>query len=200
MRGKMREVAVADNPYGFRFVLTNQEDLRSIVIYYRNLYNDDAAVKESVAELNCAYGVENNELFLTTLDDTADSMFLQPWDRFSFVGILRASGEVAELRCKRERTDGGFEIDSYKGPVKENWTLISEAIEYYRNKPARKEFFDAYQKVNGQDISVLSKEAHKGLLAKFKRHYEKEYKLAGSNALCRILIPLIDLCEERGAA
>lgn len=200
MRGKMREVAVADNPYGFRFVLTNQEDLRSVVLYYRNLYNDDAAVKESVAELNCAYGVENNELFLASLDHTADSMFLQSWDRFSFVGILRATGEVLELRCKREKADGGFGIDSYKGPVKENWLLISEAVEYYRNKPARRAFFDTYQKENGQDISVLSKEAHKGLLTKFKRHYEKEYKIAGSNALCKILIPLINLCEERGAA
>ena len=200
LRSRMRELAPSENIRGFRFVLTNQEDLRNIILWYRNKYNDDTAVKESVAELNCAYGVENDEVFLAALDDVADQSMLQSWDRFSFVGILRATGEVMEVRCKRELADGGFVRDYCAGPVKEHWELLTDAMEYYRNRSARKAFFEAYEKEYGEDILKLKAEARKGLLTKFKRHYEKEYKRTSGNPLAKQLVQLIDLCEERGGA
>ncbi len=200
LRGRMKELAMSESTGGFRFVLTNQEDLRSIVLYYRNKYNDDSAVKETVAELNCAYGVENDEMFLTALSDTAEQTILKSWDRLSFVGILRATGEIIEVYCKRENADGSFGRDYCAGPVKEHWGLVLEAMEFYRNQPARKVFFDTYKQEHEDDILTLIKASHKGLLSKFKRHYEKEYKLAGGNALRKVLLPLIDLCEERGGS
>ncbi len=200
LRSRARELAVSENPEGFRFVLTNQEDLRRIVLYFRNKYNDDGAVKETIAELNCAYGVENDELFMAALSEAADQATCQHWDRFSFVGIRRGDGELLEVRCKREGANGSFNLDYYDGPAKEIWELVVEAMEYYRNQPARKAFFDAYKQEHEEDIAVLKKASHKGLLSKFKRHYEKEYKLAGGSALRKVLLPLIDLCEERGGA
>ena len=201
LRGKMRELSVPDNAEGFRFTLTTQDTLRQIVLWYRNKYNDDAAVKESVAELNCAYGVENEQLFLTARCREADSYFHHDWDRYWFVAVLKETGEVLELRCKREAEDGGFVADYDSGFAKEYWSLLWSAIEYYRNRHARKLFFDAYSKEHeGAQIEDLIKISHKGLLSKFKRHYEKEYKLIKGNPLEMTLLKMMDLCEEKGPA
>ena len=42
------------------------------------------------------------------------------------------------------------------------------------------------------------KSSHKGLLSKFKRHYEKEYKRIKGNPLEKTLLKMVDLCEEKG--
>ena len=199
LRGKMREMSVPDNVEGFQFVLTSQDTLRQIVLWYRNKYNDDAAVKESIAELNCAYGVENDKLFLTARCSDADSYFHHDWDRFWFVAIMKETDEVVEFRCRREAEDGSFVADYHSGSSKENWLLLSSAIEYYRNRNERKVFFDAYSaEHDGATIEDLMKNSHKGLLSKFKRHYEKEYKRIKGNPLEKILLKMVDLCEEKG--
>ena len=199
LRGKMREVSVPDNVEGFQFVLTSQETLRKIVLWYRNKYNDDAAVKESIAELNCAYGVENDKLFLTARCSDADSFVHRDWDRFWFVAIMKETDEVVEFRCRREAEDGSFVADYHCGSSKENWAILSVAIEYYRNRNERKQFFDAYSaEHDGARIEELVKSSHKGLLSKFKRHYEQEYKRIKGNPLEKILLKMVDLCEEKG--
>lgn len=199
LRGMLRELAPADNSNGFRFVLTGEERLRQIVLWYRNKYNDDAAVKESIAELNCAYGVENDKVFLTARCGDADSYVLHDWDRFLFVAILKETGEVLDFRCRREAEDGGFVADYYGGSSKEQWLLLESAVEFYRNRQERKLFFEAYsQKHGGETMDVLMKSAHKGLLSRFKRHYEKEYKRINENPLKKTLLKIVNLCEEKG--
>lgn len=199
LRGKIRELAPADNSKGFRFVLTGEETLRQIVLWYRNKYNDDAAVKESIAELNCAYGVENNKVFLTARCSVADSYFLHNWDRFWFVAILKETGEVLEFRCRREAEDGGFVADYYEGSSKDYWLLLESAMEFYRNRQERKLFFETYsQEHEGESIDDLMKTSHKGLLSKFKRHYEREYKRINDNPLKKTLLKIVNLCEEKG--
>lgn len=199
LRGKMRELSIPDNVEGFQFVLTTQDTLRQMVLWYRNKYNDDAAVKESIAELNCAYGVENDQLFLTARCSDADSYFHHDWDRYWFVAVLKETGEVMEVRCKREAEDGSFVADYYSGSAKEYWSFLSSAIEYYRNRHERKLFFDAYSADHdGTQIEDLMKSSHKGLLSKFKRHYEKEFKRVKGNPLEKTLLKMVDLCEEKG--
>lgn len=199
LRGMLRELAPADNTNGFRFVLSSEEALRQIVLWYRNKYNDDAAVKESIAELNCAYGVENDKVFLTARCSDADSYVLHDWDRFWFVAILKETGEVLDFRCRREAEDGGFVADYYGGSSKEQWLLLESAVEFYRNRQERKLFFEAYsQKHVGETMDVLMKSAHKGLLSRFKRHYEKEYKRINDNPLKKTLLKIVNLCEEKG--
>lgn len=199
LRGQIREMSITDNAEEFQFVLTSPDTLSKIVLWYRNKYNDDAAVKESVAELNCAYGVENDKVFLTARNSQADSCFHQDWDRCWFVAITKQTGEVLEFRCKREAEDGSFVADYHSGSSKENWELLSSAIEYYRNRCERKKFFDTYSAENdGATIEDLMKNSHKGLLSKFKRHYEKEYKRIKGNPLEQILLKMVDLCEEKG--
>ncbi len=199
LRGKMRELSVFNNEDGFQFVITEPEMLRKIVLWYRNKYNDDAAVREDIAELNSAYGVENEKVFLTAKNSEADSYSHRDWDRCWFVAIMKETGEVLEFRCRREAEDGGFVADYHSGSSKENWMLLSAAIEYYRNHHERKAFFDAYSaEHDGATIEDLMKSSHKGLLSKFKRHYEKEYKRINSNPLEKILLKMVDLCEEKG--
>ena len=198
LRGKIREQSEADKSKGFFFTLTSEETLRAIVISYRNKYNDDAAVKESIAELNCGYGVENDEWFLTARNSMADSYMLHNWDRLWFVALHKNTGEVMEFRCRREAEDGGLVADYYGGSSKEHWSVLAEAVEFYRNIPERKQFFEAYSKEhNGESIDELMKSSHKGLLAKFKRHYEKEYKRLNGNPLKDVLRKVVDLCEEK---
>lgn len=199
LRGKMRELAVSENAEGFQFVLTSPDTLRKIVLWYRNKYNDDAAVRESIAELNCAYGVENDKVFLTARNSEADSYFHSDWDKCWFVAIMKETGEVLEFRCRREAEDGSFVADYHCGSSKENWALLTAAIEYYRNRHERKVFFDAFSaEHDGATIEDLMKSSHKGLLSKFKRHYEKEYKRIKGNPLEQILLKMVDLCEEKG--
>lgn len=199
LRGKMRETSPAENTEEYQFVEIKEDNLRQIVLWYRKKYNDDAAVKESIAELNCAYGVESDKLFLTARCNAADSYFLQEWDRFWFVAILKETGEVMEFRCRREAEDGGFVADYFGGSSKEHWSLLVSAVEYYRNLPERKLFFEAYMRDHeGVQIADWMKNAHKGLLSKFKRHYEKEYKRVNDNLLKDILVKVVDLCEEKG--
>ncbi len=199
LRGKMRELAPVNNAEGFKFVLTTQETLRQIVLSYRKRYNDDDAVKECVAELNCAYGVENDKLFLTARCNSADSYLGYNWDRFWFVAVLKETEEIIEFRCRREEKNGGFVADYYDGPLEEYWPLVESALEYYRNVQERNKFFEQYsQEHNGEQIGDLKQSAHKGLLSRFKRHYEKEYKRVNDNLLKNILIKLVDLCEETG--
>ena len=199
LRGKMREESETANAEGFQFVLTTQDMLRQIVLWYRNKYNDDAAVKESVAELNCAYGVENEKLFLTARCSDADSYFHHDWDRFWFVAINKENGDVMELRCKREAEDGSFVADYCDVSSKEYLPLLFSGIEYYRNRHERNLFFDAYSREHeGAKIEDLVKSSHKGLLSKFKRHYETEYKRIKGNPLEKTLLKLVDLCEEKG--
>lgn len=199
LRGQMREMSIFDNAGGFQFVLTSPGTLRKIVLWYRNKYNDDEAVKESIAELNCAYGVENDKVFLIARNSEADSYSHRDWDRCWFVAIMKETEEVLEFRCRREAEDGSFVADYHSGSSKENWSLLTSAIEYYRNHYERKRFFDAYSAENdGATIEDLMKSSHKGLLSKFKRHYEKEYKRIKGNPLEQILLKMVDLCEEKG--
>lgn len=199
LRGKMREASSLENLEGFKFVLTTKETLRQIVLGYRNMYNDDAAVKESIAGLNCAYGVENEEVFLTARCKEADSLYASVEERLWFVAILKETGELMEFRCRREREDGGFVADYYGGASKENWTLLTAALEYYKNRQERKQFFDSYSREHeGEQITDLMKKSHKGLLSRFKRHYEKEYQRIQGNPLSKVLLKLVDLCEKRG--
>lgn len=199
LRGEMRERSVPENEEGFEFVLTSPEILRKIVLRYRNKYNDDAAVRESIAELNCAYGVENDKVFLTAGNSDADSYFHRDWDRCRFVALMKETDEVLEFRCRREAQDGSFVADNHSGSYKENQVIILSAAEYYRNRHARKKFFDSYSaEHDGATIEELMKSSHKGLLSKFKRHYEKEYKRIKGNPLEKMLLKMVDLCEEKG--
>ncbi len=200
LRGRMKELSPVNNTEGFQFVLTEKDTLRQIILWYRKKYNDDEAVKECIAELNCAYGVENNELFLTALDSVADASIINPNDRLSFVAILRKTGEVTEFCCKRQAQDGGFVADYYGDLEKEHWALLVCAMDFYRNQREREVFFENYIKEHdGETIADLMKKSHKGLLTKFKRHYEKEYKRVNGNPLAKTLLKLVDLCEKRGA-
>lgn len=200
LRGRIRELTSIDNSEGFQFVLTGEEYLRQIVIWYSNKYNDDAAVKESIADLNCANGVENDKVFLTAGCSEADSYFQHDWDLW-FVAILKETGEVLEFRCRREAEDGGFVADYYDGFSTENWLLLESALEFYRNQQERRLFFETYsQEHEGKSIDDLMKTCHNGLLSKFKRHYEKEYKRIKDNPLKKTLLKIMDLCEEKGPA
>lgn len=198
MRGIMRELSPIENMEGFEFVLTPEEHLRQIVLWYRNKYNDDETVKECVAELNCAYGVQNKNIFITGLNETADSSCSQTWDYSRFIAIILDTKEIVEIESRRQNIDGSFVLEYRAGLIKEWWSLFESGMEYYRNQATRKAFFDAYESEHGNEcIRDLMKSSHKGLLSRFKRHYEKEYKLAKSNPLSKALLKLVDLCEEK---
>lgn len=198
MRGIMRELSPIDNAEGFAFIFTPDDYLRLILMWYRNKYNDDEAVKECVAELNCAYGVQNSKLFITGRNEIADSNFSQTWDYSEFIVILLETKEIVEIRCRRQDINGGF-VSEYKSDlINEYWPLLEKGMEYYRNHAVRNDFFDAYEQENeSKSIKDLMKKSHKKLLSKFKRHYENEYKLAKENPLSKSLLKLVNLCEEK---
>lgn len=196
LRGKMRELSTAENGEGFEFVLMPEEYLRKIVLWYRNKYNDDDAVKESVAELNCAYGVKNSKAFITGLNEAADS---RHYAACEFVAVLLETGEIIEFSCRREAVDGSFVTGCGDCLVKEQWRVLESGIEYYRNRAAREDFFEAYRREHeNESIGDLMEKSHKRLLSKYKRHYEKEFKLARSNPLSKTLLKLVDICEQKG--
>ncbi len=150
------------------FVPTSENDWMQFIDWYRERFHSESAVKENVMELNCAYGVKSDELFLVGLDANAEKMNLDKWDTMSFIGILYRTGEIFEVRCKGKETNGTYEIDYKVGSVQQNWELIRDGILYYRNPLVRKHFFDNYQREFGEHVESRMYRTNQEMLARME--------------------------------
>ncbi|MBQ9142945.1 MAG: hypothetical protein IJX63_14325, partial [Lachnospiraceae bacterium] len=130
IRGRIAELSPAENKGAFQFVETEQSTLTLIVEWYRNKYHDEDAVKEELAYLNCAYGVQNEQFFLTSASEAADSLMNHSWDMYDFVAVSLETRVLLEFRCRRKGQDGSFELDYYQGPVKEHYEVLMEAVSF----------------------------------------------------------------------
>lgn len=199
LRGRIAETSPTENRKHFKFVLTEQEKLTWIVEWYQKKYGDDEAVKEVLAFLNCAYGVQNEELFLAASSEASDSLNNHSWDKYDFIAMRLPEHEVIDFRCKRNSSDGSFDLDYSSQELTSEFTgVLMEAVSFYRNAAEREAFFEEYKRNhNGANIYALKKERHKALFASLKRSYEEEWQRIGNNPLADTLRKLVTLCEER---
>lgn len=198
IRGRIAELLPAENKGAFQFVETEQSTLTLIVEWYRNKYHDEDAVKEELAYLNCAYGVQNEQFFLTSASEAADSLMNHSWDRYDFVAVSLETRELLEFRCRRKGQDGGFELDYYQGSVKEHYEVLMEAVSFFRNETEREQFFEKVERSHGgKNMYVLKEEAHEALFSIFAPSYEAEMQRIGDNPLADTLKKMVELCENR---
>lgn len=196
LRGAIEELTPIENIHGFKYVLTDKSRLSAIVDYYSKKYNDEEAVKDVLACLNCAYGVENEEVFVTALSDEADSIGNSDYSRYEFIAILLKNNTIVEFHCNRSSTDGSLQrgyrsIDDFS-------QILMDAVYFYRNKPERDAFCQEYSNThNGASIRDLKYAAHDELYATFAASYGEEMERIGDNPLADILKELINICEKK---
>lgn len=196
LRGIIEELSPIENIHGFKYVLTSKSRLSTIVDYYSNKYNDEEAVKEVLAFLNCAYGVENKEVFVTALNDEADNIGNSDYKRYEFIAILLKDNTVVEFHCNRDTTDGSLQrgyrsIDDFP-------QILMDAVYYYRNKPERDAFCQKYSNThNGASIRDLKYATHDELYATFASSFGEEMERIGDNPLADTLKELINICEKK---
>lgn len=142
IRRLARENSVPDEG-GYSFVKTDADILAIIKDSLMNEWHDTDIVKKETSELNCAYEVQNDKIFLTGASNTANYSTLHSWDIIEFAVVALKEKQACLFRCKIEN-DGLFSFDSYinKYPIlKEYSESISNAISFYRNQKARDAFF-----------------------------------------------------------
>lgn len=194
IRGKIKERSPIDNHQHFAFVLTSKERNEQIVNYYRKKYRDKAAIKECLAEYNCLYGVQNENVFVTALNESAEN--LDEWERFKmeFVAVNLKDGEVMEFRCERNLEDGSLEIvgSSFESML----SVMIGGVDFLRNQIEREKFFQEYQQENeGVAIHVQKKETRKKLFSKLGTMYQDLKNRIGKNPLKATLKSFVELCE-----
>lgn len=83
IRRLARENSVPDEG-GYSFVKTDADILAIIKDSLMDKWQDTDIVKEETSELNCAYGVQNDKIFLTGASNTANYSTLHLWDIIEF--------------------------------------------------------------------------------------------------------------------
>lgn len=196
IRGKIKERSPIDNNQHFAFVLTSKERNEQIVNYYRNKYRNKAAIKECLAEYNCLYGVQNEDIFVAALNESAEN--LDEWERFrmEFVAVNLKDSEVMVFRCERNMEDGSLKI---LGCSLENLLpVMMGGVDFLRNQIEREKFFHEYQQENeGVSIQAQKTEARKKLFSKLGTMYQDLKNRIGKNPLKVTLKSFVELCEEK---
>ena len=186
-----------ENNHHFEFVFTSNEVLDNLILGYRKTCDDDA-LKECLFGLNCAYGVSNEDIFVTALTDIADSEISLYSDRLEFTVIDKYSGIVSEVHCKEFNEDGSLSPIVWNKELEDKYELIRDAIYYYLNAIERKRFFDHFENEHTESMKVYMEKCHKNLFRQFKNHYVEEYKRLSGHALQKELSDLLTLFEEAG--
>ena len=195
LRGMIIELLPNKNKDNYQFVLTKPELLDTIVKWYYDKYNDVEAVKEELYELNCVYGIQNEEVFLTSTSDETDSVYSRKCDWYSFIVVFLDNMEVADFRCKRSNEDGTFSID-YRSSGRISKREL-EAAEFFRNKMERTAFFEEYANQNdGEKVYDLKSEAHEALFKGFGASFQNLIERIGDNPLADTLKNFVELCEQ----
>lgn len=98
-------------------------------------------IVEILAQLNCVYGIQNETIFMTVLNDEADSLSNQSFDRYEFILDNLSDREVIDFECKHDLENGGFYIVR-KSPG--NLPQMSlAAVDFFRNQEeVCKDLFD----------------------------------------------------------
>ncbi len=193
LREKIALLAPTQNAVKFDFVPITESLLDSIVEWYQKKYDDNESLKEELAELNCVYGVQNDQFFLTSSTEAADILNNQSWDMYRFKMILFESGEVIGFSCKKNEK-GEFYINHKSSNNIPDATLA--AVNFFRNKEEREKFYADYaSKYGGENPYYLKSKAHKQLFRKLGSSFHGLSNRVGENPLADTLNKFVELCE-----
>ncbi len=183
---------------GFRFTAMPDKVLDTIFEHYNKQYNGDpAALRESLCDLNCTYGVEDDTLLLTSDSQPVDSYYHRSWDHYHFMIVLHGTESVYRVECKRDIADGRFRVYTCPEELLPYADAISDAVTCYRNRPAKNAFEKAMEQERpGFRLVNAMHDDRKRLMERIPScfGYLKE-RLTG-NPLAEILEALIAVCEE----
>lgn len=130
-----------DAPTPFAFVKTEPHLLEIIRERLLEKLGSTDAVKQYTAELNCAYGVQNNILFLTANSNAAFGNYIRSPENVRFLAVFPKSETVEAFSCS-VRSNGTLEPQNTEVPS-EMISLLTDAIAVFRSIPARSAFFQA---------------------------------------------------------
>lgn len=193
LREKIALLAPTQNADNFEFVLMDESILNTIVEWYQNKHEDNESVKEELAELNCVYGVQNDQFFLTSSTEAADILNNQSWDMYRFKMVLFESQEVIGFSCKKNQK-GEFYINHKSSNNIPDATLA--AVAFFRNKEEREKFYEDYAGKNGgENPYYLKAKAHKKLFHQLGSSFHGLSNRVGANPLADTLNKFVELCE-----
>jgi len=191
IRCRVLETSQIDNIHNFAFVFTKTEILDDIVGFYYSRYKDMEAVKESLAEFNCVYGVQNDDIFLTAMTDESESSYY----RRSFIMVDLKNKDIIEIECQQSMGKYGYCIQE-KFPA-EFLEVTMDAIAFFRNQPQREKFFEEYaNNHDGEKLYYTKDKARKKWFATLGKTFSKLLKRIGENPLSDTLKTFVDFCEN----
>lgn len=185
----------------YSFVKTDAEILDIIKDSLMNEWNDTDIVKSETAELNCAYGVINDEIFLTGANYTANQSTLHSWEIIEFAVVILKEKYSCLFRCNLS-DNGDFSFKSYlnKYPkLKEYEKSILDAILYYRNNAARDAFLAEQGVHSWRDLPKWNNyeyECRNKYLSQFPKVLRNVYARIPECSVKDAIIKLVDVSEE----
>lgn len=194
IRRKAADKSPIDNIYKFKFTYVTEEILDSVVRWYYNKYNDMEAVKEILAEFNCVYGVQNEEIFLTAMTDAAESPGTPDFYRREYLVINLKSGTIVDFECKQKKEDGSYYLERYSS--ENHIELTMNALAFFRNELEREAFFEEYaNNHDGEKLYYTKDKARKKWFSTLGKTFTKLLKRIGENPLSETLKAFVDFCE-----
>lgn len=181
-------------PHNFEYVLTKPSILQVIVNWYLRKYKEMETVKEELSRLNCLYGVQNEEMFLTAETDAADDLNSNAYYLFRFIAVIFKNMEVIDFRCGLDMETGKLKMEHRSS---ENLSPMAlDAVNFFRNKLARDAFFEKYaSENNGKNLYYQKADAHEALFASLGPSFRHLLNRIGANPLADTLKSFVKLCE-----
>lgn len=194
IRGRIVELLPIDNKYKFEFVLTKPEILDVIVRWYYKKYNNMGTVKEILAEINCVYGVQNDEIFLTAMTDSEMMLNNVSFYGQSYIVVNLKEGTVKDFECKQKWEDGSYYA---KDRLPENLLEITmSAVAFFNNQQEREQFFEDYTSThNGENVYYTKEKARKTWLSSLGKNFKNLLKRIEDNPLGDTLKRFVEMCE-----
>lgn len=185
----------------YSFVKTDTEILNIIKDSLMEEWKDTDTVKEQLSELNCAYGVKDDEIFLTGASYASGSTNLHSWDIIEFAVVFLKEKTACLFRCKLEN-NGEFSFESYFNKyqlLKMYSAEISKLINYYRNQKAREQFLAEQGVHDWRDMSKWNNYEYacrKKFLSQYPKVLRNVYAKIPECYIKEVIIHLVDQCEE----
>ena len=175
----------------FHFVPTPDAYLDIIVDSLMQKWNSTDTVKESTGQMNCAWGVENQRIYVSGVSAVADYSSPRHFDIMEFVAVIPNEKQAYLFRC-RLNDSGKYEVEQCDPEAKSLIPMFEEAVEMYRNRIA----FAEYTEKLDYHWANRKTERQEQYLARFPKVYRDVYARIPECEIKDMLTYMVDFAEE----
>ena len=191
LRRQIHENTAPENS-SLRFVRTPAAYLDIIVDSLMRKWNSMDTVKGSTGEMNCAWGVENEWLYVSGVSSSTNSADPRSFAIMEFVAVLPVEKQAYLFRCKLDDS-GRYAVTECDPAVKPLVPQLDEAVALYRNRIA----WDAFVREQGLAHWYNELEDRRQeYLARFPKVFRDIYARIPECSIKETLLCMVDTAEE----